>query len=140
MGVKRYQNLACWQLGTELKEQIFALTARTLAARDGRFCAGIREASRSVTNNIAEGFERYLPGEFLRFLDFSRASLGETKEGLPDALALGYIDVVEFRRLWHLAVRTGMATAALQAYLRRCCDTTPQERRHRKGGPRRPRT
>jgi four helix bundle protein len=120
MAARRYQELQCWQLGTELKEGIFAFTARPHVARDFKFCIGIRDAGSSVTRNIVEGFERYLPGDFLRFLDFSRSSLGETREYLQDGLRLGYIDLAEFRALWRLAVRTGMATASLQAYLRRC--------------------
>jgi len=56
MAVKRHEDLVAWQLGTQLRRRILAITAPEDVRRDLRFCTQIREAGASVTANIAEGF------------------------------------------------------------------------------------
>ncbi len=53
----------------------------------------MRRASRSVTNNIAEGFGRYHYQEFIRFCRIGRGSLTELNDHLIVALDEGYIKV-----------------------------------------------
>ena len=118
MIAKRYQDLVCWQVATELKDKVLAFTARPSVAKDVRFCTSIQDAINSVTRNMAEGFERYNPGDFHRFLTYSKASLAEAKDDLRSALKQRYVEVAEFREMWALAVRTGQVTAGLLRYLR----------------------
>jgi four helix bundle protein len=63
MGVRRFEDLVVWQLAHELQEEVFAFTAMLPTLRDVNYCDQIRESTRSVTRNIAEGFGRYEPRE-----------------------------------------------------------------------------
>jgi four helix bundle protein len=79
-GVDRFEDLFAWQLADELRRDVFACTEIGKASRDFRYRDQIRDASASAARNTSEGFGRFNPGEFARFLDFARASLNETQD------------------------------------------------------------
>jgi len=113
MAVRDFRDLACWQLAYALKSEVFAFTALLPASRDFKFCDQIRDASASAPRNIAEGFGRFTPKEFARFLSFARASIAETQNHLIDARDRGYIDEVTFTRLFNLAAAARRTTTRL---------------------------
>jgi len=117
-GVRRFEELLAWQRGHELHIEIWTACDRPPANRDFTFTNQIRDASESVSRNIAEGFGRYSPAQFLTFLDVSRASALETKSLLKKGLAVAYWNEQEFKRLDALATRAIQAIAKLQRYLR----------------------
>jgi four helix bundle protein len=82
MKYERFEDLPVWKDAIELAVRVFALTAQP-AFRPYR---GIRDqierSSVSVSNNIAEGFERGTTQELLTFLYISRGSCGETRSVL----------------------------------------------------------
>ncbi len=82
MKYKRFEDLPVWKDAIELAVRVFALTAQP-AFRPYR---GVRDqierSSVSVSNNIAEGFERGTTPELLTFLYISRGSCGETRSVL----------------------------------------------------------
>ena len=119
-GVRRYEDLDCWRLSHELQQEVFAKTATGKVVSDGKFCDQIRESSRSATRNIAEGFGRYSPPEFRRFLRIARGSLLETHSHLTDGLDRKYFDAETHERLSRLALRAVKAVSALMNYLETC--------------------
>jgi four helix bundle protein len=74
-----------WQLATELKQRVYAFTETGPASRDFKFRDEIRAAARSASDNTAEGFYRYAPREFNRFVNIARGSLGEVRNQLLHA-------------------------------------------------------
>jgi four helix bundle protein len=82
MKYRRFEDLPVWKDAIELAVRVFALTAQP-AFRPYR---GVRDqierSSVSVSNNIAEGFERGTTQELLTFLYISRGSCGETRSVL----------------------------------------------------------
>src|SRR3954468_22866829 len=92
---KRYQDLVCWQLANELEQLVFELTATGPAWQDFKFRDQIRDSSSSVTRNIAEGFGRYWPVEFARFLRIARGSLMETHNSAGAGLKKGYFTALD---------------------------------------------
>jgi four helix bundle protein len=120
MVARHYQDLVCWQLANELKRRVYAFIARSTVARDFEYCDQIRGSARSAPRNIAEGFGRYRPAEFARFLLIARASLIETHNHLTDGMDQGYLKTGECEELLVLADRAGGATTRLHAYLERC--------------------
>src|SRR5262245_53739003 len=68
MGAWRFQDLVAWQLAWKLQQEIFAFTAMSPTSRDVKYCNQIRDSSRSTCRNTAEGFGRFYPREFIRFL------------------------------------------------------------------------
>jgi four helix bundle protein len=120
MIAKDFTELACWQLAAELKQKVYALIARPLIARDFKFCDQIRESTRSAPMNIAEGFGKYDPPEFKRFLNIAIGSLSETQNHLHDALDQKYLEESECAELLRLAKRARGAAIALRSYLESC--------------------
>ncbi len=67
--------------------------------------------------NIAEGYERRSDTEFLRFLDFSKASAGEVRSHLYVALDVGYISNQEFDSLKQECIEVIRMIASFMNYI-----------------------
>ncbi len=59
----------------------------------------LRRAARSVTANIAEGFERNTRGDFARFLAIAKGSAGEIRSHLYECRDAGLISAADFEIL-----------------------------------------
>jgi four helix bundle protein len=79
---KRFEQLPVWQAAVELAVQIYALTERASFRRQRTLRDQIERAAVSVSNNIAEGFERGTNQELLTFHYISRGSAGEVRSML----------------------------------------------------------
>jgi len=117
-GVRRFEELDCWKLATELKVAIYELLERPHVKIDRDFCDDARDAAKSAPANIAEGFGRHTDADFARFLDIARGSLNESRNHIGDARDRKYIDEQERSALDSLASRAVGAVAGLQRYLR----------------------
>ena len=118
--MSRYEDLVIWRLAYELQQQVFALTDTGPVSRDFRFRDQIRDSSASIARNIAEGFGRYRPAEFARFLIIARGSLVETHHHLRDGRDRGYFTPEDVDRLQRLAGRAIKGTTRLVRYLKSC--------------------
>jgi four helix bundle protein len=116
--VQGFKELDAWRLSDELRQEIEAIIANPEVKRDVKFCDQIRGSVDSACANTAEGFGRYYPAEFRRFLVIARGSLTETQNHLTVALSRKYLSQADFDRLIHLASRAIGANTALQKYLR----------------------
>ncbi len=96
MTYRRFEELPVWQGAVELAEKVYNLTR---ASAFKGFCSlkdQIERAALSVSNNIAEGFERGTTQELLTFLYIARGSAGEVRsmlcfmERLPEFKGLKY--------------------------------------------------
>ena len=82
MKYARFEDLPVWQSAIELAKRVYDLTRDRFFDRAGDLRGQMRRASLSVSNNIAEGFERGTTAELLAFLYISRGSCGETRSML----------------------------------------------------------
>jgi four helix bundle protein len=82
MKYSRFEELPVWQDAIELAVRVFELTARPAFRRYPSVRDQLERASMSISNNIAEGFERGTTLETLTFLYISRGSAGETRSVL----------------------------------------------------------
>jgi four helix bundle protein len=71
----------------------------------------------SISNNIAEGFDRRTSKEFARFLDIARGSCSEVKSMLYLALRLGYINKEQRDEYISLSIEISKTINGLQKYL-----------------------
>ena len=71
-----FENLEVWKEAVELAARVYELFRE---CRDFEFRGQIQAAAVSVSNNIAEGYERSSNAEFIRFLDIARGSCGEVR-------------------------------------------------------------
>ena len=117
MVVRRYQDLAVWQLASDLERKVFAFTAMSAAREDFEFCRQIRKSSASAPRNIVEGFGRFWPTEFAHKLRIARDELYETQDHLSLALDQRYISVQEHSEMCRLADRALGASTRLLRYL-----------------------
>jgi len=88
MTFKRFEDLPVWQSAIDLAAGIYQLTLDSSFRQPGDLADQIRRASLSISNNIAEGFERGTTAELLMFLYIARGSAGETRSQLRFALRL----------------------------------------------------
>ncbi len=102
MGVRHFQDLVAWRLSQALKREVYAFIATGPASRDFKYCDQIRDASASAPRNIAEGFGRFRPADFARYLEYARGSLMETENHLLDARDRGYLEDGLHSRLQNL--------------------------------------
>ena len=82
MKYERFEDLPVWQAAIELAKRVYDLTRDRFFDQAGDLRGQLRRASLSVSNNIAEGFERGTTAELLAFLYISRGSCGETRSML----------------------------------------------------------
>jgi four helix bundle protein len=89
---RRLEDIRAWQFARQFKISVYRLTDAMPLARDLRLRDQLREAAASAAGNISEGFGRFDPADFARFVKIARASLVECKNHLIDALDRGHID------------------------------------------------
>ena len=97
MGFRTIEDIRAWQLAEEFKLNVYRLTDAGALARDRRLRDQLREAAASATSQISEGFGRFDPVDFARFVKIGRASLVECKNHLIDAVDRGYISAEKQR-------------------------------------------
>ncbi len=96
---KSFEEIDAWQRGRKLTQRSRAITKRVNVRRDFSWIDQVMSASRSVTANIAEGFESLTNPEFITFLGYAKRSCGEVRSHLYDAMDEEYITRDEFNEL-----------------------------------------
>jgi four helix bundle protein len=124
-GAKRYEELEAWQIADELRREVLALTETGPVARDFTFRDEIRDAVSSAVRNIPEGFGRFRPADFARFMEYSLASTMETKDLIHEGIERGYFTPEKAKSARKLAERSIQVSRGLVRYLKRC-----RKRRH----------
>jgi four helix bundle protein len=99
---------------------VYAFIAVPIVAQDLEFCRQIRGSARGGPRTISEGFGRFRPADFARYLEYALASLNETQNHLDDALDCKYLTTAEHRDFYALADRAIGATTKLHTYLESC--------------------
>ena len=79
---KRFEELPVWQAAIELAVKTYSLTRKPEFRGHRSLCDQIERAAVSVSNNIAEGFERGTTQDLLKFLYIARCSAGEVRSML----------------------------------------------------------
>src|SRR5437763_7880043 len=82
MKYTRFEELPVWKASVELAVLTYGMTSRPALRRHRSLRDQIERAAVSVSNNIAEGFERGTTQELLTFLYIARGSAGEVRSML----------------------------------------------------------
>jgi len=88
MGIQKFEDIVAWQKSQDLAVDIYKCFQSN---KDFGFRDQILRAVVSVSNNIAEGFDRNSNADFSRFLYYSTASCSEVKSMLYLAERLNYM-------------------------------------------------
>src|ERR1700722_4769266 len=97
MTYQRFEDLPVWNAAMALAHGVFDLTDDSAFNRLGDLRNQLQRAVLSISNNIAEGFERGTTSELLTFIYIARGSVAEVRSALRFA--------VDRRELAHLRSR-----------------------------------
>jgi len=110
MKIERFEDIIAWQKGQELTVIAYKYFCDN---KDFTFKNQFFAALYSITNNIAEGFERRSNKEFRQFLFFSKGSAGEVRNMLYIAKSIKYINEIEFKTMFDLVISISKLISAL---------------------------
>lgn len=110
MKFERFEDMIVWQKGQELTVLGYKYFS---ANKDFTFKNQFLGACISISNNIAEGFERRSNKEFKQFLFISKGSAGEVRNMLYLAKELGYISNSDFEKLFEFCISISKMLSAL---------------------------
>ncbi len=100
MTIQKFEDIIAWQKAQDLAAEIYRYFG---SIKDFGFRDQICRAAISISNNIAEGFDRGTNKEFSLFLSYARASSSEIKSMLYLAERLCYVTTAEAERLRDLS-------------------------------------
>src|SRR6185503_10875941 len=96
MKYSRFEELPVWKAAIRLSVKIYQLTALPVFDKHYSLKDQIERAGLSISNNVAEGFERGTTQELLTFLYIARGSAGEVRSMLCLLEALPVFDHLKF--------------------------------------------
>lgn len=99
--VSDFEELRIYQESRELAKLVYSITRQGEFARDHRFVQQIRAAAGSISDNIAEGFERQGNKEFKNFLYIAKGSAGEVRSQINRAHDAGFIDDTTYQNMYN---------------------------------------
>lgn len=79
MRYKRFEDLPVWNAAIDMAVSVFSVTAQQQFKSQRSLRDQLERAAVSVSNNIAEGFERGTNNELVMFLYIARGSAGEVR-------------------------------------------------------------
>jgi len=88
MTYERFEDLPVWRFAVEIALDVDALLPDRVIRSKGDLADQLQRSSLSISNNIAEGFERGSTSELICFLYISRGSAGETRSALRVACGM----------------------------------------------------
>jgi len=91
-----FEELDCWKACRDVRRYVMTIVKQFPVEEKYALTAGIRRSSRSITENIAEGFGRFHYQENIQFCRHSRGSLYEIIDQLITALDEKYIEKEEY--------------------------------------------
>ena len=104
MKIQKFEDMKVWQEARTLVNQIYKSTSKQKFSKDFGLRDQIQRAAVSVMSNIAEGYERDSNKEFIRFLLYSKGSVGEVRSLLYVAQDLSYLTEEEFSKHYESAI------------------------------------
>jgi len=98
-GVRRFTELRAWRACNSYKKAVYRLCACGPLSKDWDLRHQLETSVASPPSCISEGFGRFNPADFARFVLMARSSLMESQNHLLDAVDKGHI--TEETRLAH---------------------------------------
>ena len=102
--IQKFEDMKVWQEARTLVNQIYKSTSKQKFSKDFGLRDQIQRAAVSVMSNIAEGYERDSNKEFIRFLLYSKGSVGEVRSLLYIAQDISYLTEEEFSKHYESAI------------------------------------
>ena len=117
--IKRFEDLESWQEARSFVRLIYEMADNNKFKKDFELVGQMKRSAISSMANIAEGFHRNSTREFMRFLDYSRASVAETLSHCYIAVDRQYITEDELNKVKQQADVVWKKVNNFISYLRR---------------------
>ena len=98
--VSDFEELSIYQQLRALAKQVYEITRQGEFKYDTRFVQQMRASSGSISDNIAEGFERQGNREFLQFLYIAKGSCGEFRSQINRAYDALFISKDTYEQMY----------------------------------------
>src|ERR671924_618342 len=102
---KNLSELIAWQLANTQCDAVLELIKSGPCRRDAAFCDQIRDAASAVAPMIAEGFIRFTPAEFAKYLRWAKAEIAEMQTHLRNGQTKGYFTEEKATPVWRISKR-----------------------------------
>ena len=89
-GIRRFTELRAWQTCNAYKQAVYLMCADGPLSRDWSRRRQLEESVAGPPAHLAEGFGRFSPAEFARFVVIARSSIMESQNHLRDAVDKRY--------------------------------------------------
>ena len=99
--IEKFEDIIAWQKANSIAIKIYKIFCDS---NDYGFKDQIQRAGVSISNNIAEGFERMGDKEFKKFLYIAKGYCAEVRSMLYIGLKLNYLTKNQFNDLYYLSV------------------------------------
>jgi len=96
--INSFEDLECWKACRENRKYVSSIIKKFPEYEKYALVDGMRRASRSTTENIAEGFGRFHYQENIQFCRISRGSLFELMDQFITAQDEEYINQEEYKK------------------------------------------
>jgi four helix bundle protein len=123
MDRKAYRKLDVWQQGIELVQSIYILTVQLPTHERFSLTSQMQRAAISIPANIAEGYGRMHPGDYIRYLSIARGSLMELETHLIISVRLKLIKCEQALSVWKQLQKIGSMLTSLIRSLQRTTTT-----------------
>ena len=98
--VTDFEDLAIYKMSRALAKQVYQITKIGDLKFDTRFVQQIRSSAGSISDNIAEGFERQETKEFKNFIIIAKGSCGELRSQINRAFDAEWIDKATYDQMY----------------------------------------
>ncbi len=96
MKIQKFEDIIAWQKAQDLAVAIYKEFEKST---DYGFKNQIQRAAVSISNNIAEGFDRHSDKEFIHFLYVASGSCSEVRSMLYLSVRLNFLSLEEAEKL-----------------------------------------
>lgn len=98
--VSDFEELSIYQQSRTLAKQVYEITRQGGFKYGTRFVQQMRASSGSISDNIAEGFERQGNREFLQYLYIAKGSCGEFRSQINRAYDAQFISKETYEQMY----------------------------------------
>ena len=95
--IRTFEDLRVWQLARKIQNEIFELVKKFPTEEKYRLTDQMIRSSRSISDNIAEGYGRFHYQENIQYCRQGRGSAYELKNQIITAFDCKYIDESEYK-------------------------------------------
>jgi four helix bundle protein len=118
-GRRGFEDLECYKLALHVSVAVQGFIKELPPEERYDMAVQVRRSSKSVTANIAEGYDRFHYLDSLYKYSIARGELNETLSHVINAKVLGYIEQPMFEELYALIRETEQTLNGYMAYVQR---------------------